>query len=332
MHQLSPAFEEIEALEREAAEKEAKEAAQQKSKKKNKTANKLDERFQLTDKHDREHIFPEELEMVKQLRSEIPDLRFYSDKWIVYFLCARRHEITAVKELLVKYLKMREEYGWRTCLPDIHTDTHKDMRNDSTSHNHTNPLRQFLINPPFASSTDLMYHMPGMVDNQGRLVIHFYLARSRPHGRPLAHMLAFAMWEVDYLVETETLAHLRNGTIWVCNMDGFSIMKNLDMSADGRKWSSTVSGSFPNRIRGAWIIKTGWLARAILAAGKVLFPKKIAKRFAVVKDSELVNMAPKVRKINIFLFFAVSLLSGSRFFFFERKCRDACRSRRWICC
>ena len=55
-----------------------------------------DPRFQLTDKHDAEHIFPEEHEMIAELRNRIPLLRFYSEKFIVYFLCARRHDVDEV--------------------------------------------------------------------------------------------------------------------------------------------------------------------------------------------------------------------------------------------
>lgn len=98
------------------------------------TLNKLDEKFQITEKHDPDHIFPEELEYIKQLREEFPDLQFYSDKWIVYFLCARRHDLDEVRELLGKFLKMRTDYGWRTSMPDIYTDTFKAMRNDRTCH------------------------------------------------------------------------------------------------------------------------------------------------------------------------------------------------------
>lgn len=123
----------VDALEREALEKQAKEVKGPKtSKKKNKTANKLDERFQITPDHDPEHIFDEERGMVQELRNEIEDLRFYSDKWIVYFLCARRHDMAATKELVNKYLTLRADNGWRTCLPDINTDTYREMLNDST--------------------------------------------------------------------------------------------------------------------------------------------------------------------------------------------------------
>lgn len=140
---------------------------------------------------------------------------------------------------------------------------------------------------------EMMFRLPGQCDNEGRLLLNFFLARSRPHGRPLAHLLAYSMFEVDYWVETESLSRLRNGCLWICNMEGFSMMKNIDMSAEGRKWGAAVSGNFPNRIRGALIFRVGWLARVILAAAKILFPKKIAKRFTIVKEVDIAAQVPK---------------------------------------
>jgi len=80
--------------------------------KKKKTFNRLDERFQLTDAHDPEHIFPEELEMCKELRRLRPELKKETDKFLVTFLCARRHKMDEVLVLLDKYLTKRKELGY----------------------------------------------------------------------------------------------------------------------------------------------------------------------------------------------------------------------------
>jgi hypothetical protein len=123
----------VDALELEVAEKEKQEAAKPAAKKgknaakKPKTANRLDERFQITPEHDPDHIFDEEKEMINRLREEIEDCRFYSDKWICYFLFARRHNYDAVKELLSKYLQTRRDFGWRTCSPIF---TEESLRSD----------------------------------------------------------------------------------------------------------------------------------------------------------------------------------------------------------
>jgi hypothetical protein len=87
-------YEDVDALEKEAQIKEAEQNKKArpndaKKSKKVKTANQLDERFQLTPEHDREYIFDEERDMIQELRNEIEDLRFYTDKWICYWLFSR---------------------------------------------------------------------------------------------------------------------------------------------------------------------------------------------------------------------------------------------------
>ena len=89
---------------------------------KQKTFNRLDHRFQLTDEHDDEHIFPEEYEMIKQLREKYPVLKEFSDKKIVCFLCARRHKMSEVEILVQRHLKKREELG----IDKDHPPTSKD--------------------------------------------------------------------------------------------------------------------------------------------------------------------------------------------------------------
>jgi len=67
------------------------------------------------------------------------------------------------------------------------------------------------------------------------MLLYFFMARNKP-GVPVATMLAFSYWEVDWLVMSEPLARLRNGMIWICDLKDFSLLKNLDFSAEGRAW------------------------------------------------------------------------------------------------
>jgi hypothetical protein len=138
-----------------------------------------------------------------------------------------------------------------------------------------------------------MFRLPGAVDNQGRMILTFFMSHSRPQGRLASDLIAFSMWEVDYLVQTEPLANLRNGMVWITDMTGFSLFKHVDMSAEGRKWSDAVSGVFPNRIRAICVIHAGWMLRVVMAAAKLFFPKKLAKRFAVVKEADLLSSVPR---------------------------------------
>jgi hypothetical protein len=84
---------------------------EKKSKKEHATFNQLDERFQLLPGMDLEHIFPDEKAMVEELRSKIPDLIYFSDKWIVFFLCARRHDLEETAGLIERHLALRREYN-----------------------------------------------------------------------------------------------------------------------------------------------------------------------------------------------------------------------------
>jgi hypothetical protein len=62
--------------------------------------------------HDPEHIFPEEYEMIAELRRRVPELdHYFSDKFVVFFLCARRHNMDDTEELLKRYFSKRKEFG-----------------------------------------------------------------------------------------------------------------------------------------------------------------------------------------------------------------------------
>ena len=79
----------------------------------------MDIRFQLQPHHDPEHIFDEELEMVKILRERIPALEEWSDKFIVCFLCARRHDIEETVKLFEKHLSKAKDLGFDKALPKL---------------------------------------------------------------------------------------------------------------------------------------------------------------------------------------------------------------------
>jgi hypothetical protein len=86
------------------------------------TFNDLDPKFQLTPELDLDHIFPEEYEMVAELRKRVPDLMWYSEKMIVVFLCARRHDLDETQDLIQKYLDKKKELGYRWKCPEVTSD------------------------------------------------------------------------------------------------------------------------------------------------------------------------------------------------------------------
>lgn len=279
-------------MERLEAEKSKSSSSKKDAKKKKKTANRLDERFQIGPEHDPDHIFDEEMEMITRLRSEIEDLRFYSDKWVCYFLFSRRHDYDSVKDLLQKYLKTRADFGWRTCSPIFTEDSLRSDRS-YTLQSVSNSFVMHILT--LLCCIGFMYRPHGVVDKEGRMILWLYLGGARPHGRKFQDLMGYAMWEVDYVVETETLARLRNGFVWVIDLTNFSLLKNADLSSDGRKWTAAVSGALPNRVRSIWIMKAGWMFRAIMAAAKLLFPKKMTKRFKMITEADLQELVPRVR-------------------------------------
>ncbi len=75
------------------------------------TFNDLDPEFQLQPGDDPEKIFPAEFEMIKELRKDFPDFKEYSDKYLVIFLCSRRHDIEETKKVMKNYMENRKRLG-----------------------------------------------------------------------------------------------------------------------------------------------------------------------------------------------------------------------------
>ena len=63
-----------------------------------KTENDLEERFQWNMSLNPDHIFEDELEMIKKLRKVIPELELEDDKFVAVFLFARRHSMQRKQE------------------------------------------------------------------------------------------------------------------------------------------------------------------------------------------------------------------------------------------
>lgn len=134
-------------------------------------------------------------------------------------------------------------------------------------------------------------HPHRSVDKHGRLVYYFFLGRNSP--RSLDTMITFYMWECHFLCETESLANLRNGNLWVFDMDGFSLWKNVDMSSQGRSWASVMTGTFPFRIRGIVVLNAGFFTRALLGTAKLVLPAKLLKRISISSVNDLKALVPE---------------------------------------
>lgn len=134
-------------------------------------------------------------------------------------------------------------------------------------------------------------HPPGCVDKHGRLITWFWM-RKMGIRRPLSAMMAWSIWESEWLVHTEPLKSLRNGSVWIMDMESFSLFKNIDTSPEGRAWSQSISGCFPTRVRGIQFFNAGIFVRGLMSVAKWVLPKKLMKRMQQIKKSDLDDIVP----------------------------------------
>lgn len=224
---------------------------------KKETFNQLDERFQVLDHHDPDIIFPDEYEMIKELRGQRAELEKETDKFLVVFLCARRHNIPDTLKLLDKFTKKRKELG-------------------------------FDVNPPSLKDEALKKHFEagiilqhkGATDKYGRVLNYVFVARDKPKDRPISTLYAYCFWDVMYQIQTEPLKTLRNGCIMVIDFKGFGL-SNVDLSPKGIEFSKALSGVFPRRIRKVYLLNGGWLLKLISQAASLLLSKKLIDRVEI---------------------------------------------------
>jgi hypothetical protein len=173
-----------------------------KEKKKSKTFNRLDERFQLKPEHEPNHIFDEEKEMIKELRQN-PLFDSLDDKTLAVFLFARRHDIGAVKELLKKHVDVKIKYGFDKELPKWE-EVQSVMGKSNVRIN-------------------------GAYDIYARNVYYYFIEHDLPKDRDPVNFWKFAFWDCYDMIKSEPLNILRNGSIFVVDMQNFG-WKNVDLS------------------------------------------------------------------------------------------------------
>jgi len=232
------------------------------------TFNSLDERFQLKPEHDDNHIFPEEMELIAELRQKRPELEKETDKFLCVFLFARRHNLDDTVELLDKYMKKRKELG-------------------------------FDVNPPSVKDELLKKHIEAgiiikqkfSVDNHNRLLHYIFVAKDKPKERPITTLYAYGFWETTYQIQTETLRTWRNGSTLVVDFKGFGL-SNIDLSPKGIEYSKALSGLFPKRIRKVYLTNGGWLLKLISEGAKLVLSKKLCERVEVINQDGLKDNIP----------------------------------------
>lgn len=219
------------------------------------TLNQLDEKFQLKEGDDPEKIFPEEYEMIKEIRQKRPHLEKESDKWIVTFLCARRHNMEDTLHLLDKYCAKKKELGFENSFP---------------TYTHDADLKKHL-------DQAIIMQIKHGVDKSNRMCQYVFVCKDKPKDRPINVLLEYCFWETEYQIRTEPLEILRNGTTMIIDFKGFSL-SNVDFSAKGVEFSKALSGVFPKRIRKVYLFNGGWLLNLIFGAAKMVLSRKLTER------------------------------------------------------
>lgn len=98
--------------------------------------------------------------MIAELRRRIPELNeYYSDKLIVFFLCARRHDMDDTEKLFRRYLQKRQELGLQHHeVPHVFGDPGILNMLQSSAFAYTWKLYRAWTSPVLTRSSDLHYH------------------------------------------------------------------------------------------------------------------------------------------------------------------------------
>jgi len=235
----------------------------EKGKEKEETFNSLDARFQLQPHHDDNYIFPEELELIQELRKRRPELEKETDKFLCVFLFARRHVLEDTLELLDKYNKKKKELGFDVNFPSL-----KD---------------EYLLKHIEAG---IILKTKFGVDKHDRLLHYVFVAKDKPKDRPITTLYAYGFWETAYQIQTETLRTWRNGSTLVVDFKSFGL-SNIDLSPKGIEYSKALSGLFPKRIRKVYLVNGGWLLKIISEGAKLVLSKKLCDRVEVISQGQL---------------------------------------------
>lgn len=239
-----------------------------------KTENDLEERFQWKQGMDPDHIFDDELVLIKKLRERIPELEKENDKFIACFLFARRHNIEDTTALFKKFYKKKAEYQYM--FPGQHTPSFK--------YNHY--LVDNLVNGGGAMITP-----KGKRDFKDRMIRYYYMGLDKPSGRLPHETYPSLIWQTYYQIQVEPLNVWRNGVAIVVDLKGAGL-NNIDISSKGREVNAALQGTFPFRVRAMFVVNGNWVVSALLTAAKIALPKKLYERIKLMDESELVKMVP----------------------------------------
>lgn len=234
-----------------------------------KTHNDLDNRFQWHVELDPDYIFTEEMAMIKELRSRIPQLSNESDKFIAVFLFSRRHNVEDTAELFLKFYKKKDQYA--SYFPGQHIPSFKYTTN---------------LAETARTGASSMLQPKGYRDKQGRMLRYFLMGIDCPADRTLEWTYVNFFWQTYYTVATEPLSAWRNGNAIVVDLKHAGL-RNLDFSSKGREIHTAMQGTFPFRVRSMLVVNGGFVINTLLAGAKLVLPRKLYDRIKPMHEEKL---------------------------------------------
>ncbi|PRP88479.1 tyrosine-protein phosphatase non-receptor type 9-like [Planoprotostelium fungivorum] len=239
--------------------------------KEDKPFNRLAAEFQWTPDLDEDHIFPREREMILKLRDANPDIQDWSDKLILYFLFARRHDLEKTQELLdlnVKMLKEMNLYGRRLTRKEI-----ADL-----------DVGRYMF---FANTVDV----------HDRILVFLDMSKADPKRNRKQFLWPAVWYEIQFHTDVYTVRYLRNGLVLVGNMEGMyanhdPAIKQMDTSSEGKEASKGMMGLFPRRVRQMAVVNGGAIFKIVYQIAKTIMPRKMTKRVAMIGNEDLKKLVP----------------------------------------
>ncbi|PRP89091.1 hypothetical protein PROFUN_01811 [Planoprotostelium fungivorum] len=225
------------------------------------TLNGLPAHLQWRPELDEDHIFPEEHEMIQEVRRTFSeDVADWSDKLILYFLFARRCDISQSIPLIARYIQMLKDLGW------LHR-------------------RPTLDDAPMLKNGSILFY-PRAVDKCDRLLVFLNMKLLQPGKLSKEENLITLVYETNLIADTMPIRYLRNGCTQVLEMEGFGV-RNIDASHDGMEVLKAMQGVFPRRTRQFYVMNGGFVVRMVMGLAKRVLPAKLIERVDTVNNKKL---------------------------------------------
>jgi len=242
------------------------------------TFNGLDPKFQVTTEHDPDHIFPEELDLVEQVRNQVPGAANWPIRYILIFLFARRHSVPHSVNLLTKHINWLKTMGF----PEISVDNPYPFTPDQL----TPEEREYAL---FGGHT-LYRH--GLVDKHNRL-LQYIRMRCWFGGRiPMHRYVSTVIWWYYYTWQFIPLSIHRNGMAVAVDMTDMG-WANVDISSDVHQFITNALTGFPGRMRQCWIVNPNWALSTAMSFLKLVLSAKVLGRMRPVVQDVLLDEIPR---------------------------------------